>query len=150
MVAGDLAKDRWHRDSLRHALFGSGEPYAAIPATCSRCAPEAPPGRLLGGCLSILAAACGTPWALQPDPAGTILLLEDVDEPPYRIDRMLLQLREAGAFEGVRGVVFGDMPGCQAAPDADYTLEDVIEDALSWFAGPVALGLSSGHTTSPA
>ncbi len=150
MVAGDLAKDRWHRDSLQHALFGSGEPYRSDSGDLLGLRPGSATGRLLGGCLAILAAACGTPWALKPDPAGTILLLEDVNEPPYRIDRMLLQLREAGAFEGVRGVVFGQMPGCQAAPDAGYTLEDVIEDSLSWFAGPVAVGLATGHTTSAA
>jgi muramoyltetrapeptide carboxypeptidase len=102
-------------------------------------------GRLLGGCLSILASAAGTPWALRPDRDGTILFLEDVAEPPYRIDRHLRQLRGAGAFDGLRGVVFGDMPGCAAPRDADFCLEDVILDALDGLDVPVALGLSSGH-----
>jgi muramoyltetrapeptide carboxypeptidase len=106
-------------------------------------------GRLLGGCLSILAAAAGTPWALRPDPAGTILFLEDVDEKPYKVDRLLLQLRLAGAFEGVKGVVFGDMKGCNPPAASDYTLEDVLRESLSGLDIPVALGLSSGHATAP-
>jgi muramoyltetrapeptide carboxypeptidase len=105
---------------------------------------------LRGGCLSILAAAAGTPWALAPDKEDTILFLEDVDERPYRIDRMLLQLRESGALAGVRGVVFGDMKGCAPRFDESYRLEEVLLDALEGLEVPVALGLSSGHTASPA
>ena len=107
-------------------------------------------GRLLGGCLSILAAAAGTPWALRPDPAGTILFLEDLDEKPYKVDRMLLQLRSSGAFEGVRGIVFGDMKGCNPPASADFTLEDVIRESLAGLEIPVAFGLSSGHVTGQA
>ncbi len=104
-------------------------------------------GRLLGGCLSILAAAAGTPWALRPDPDGTVLFLEEVDERPYRVDRLLWQLRASGAFSQVRGIVFGEMKGCQAPPDAGYTLEDVVMEALDGLDVPVAFGLPSGHTT---
>lgn len=150
MAASDLAKGRWDEASLRHGLFGDGDPYTSPGGTLLALRPGAAAGRLLGGCLSILASACGTPWSLRPDPTGTILFLEDVNEPPYRIDRMLLQLREAGIFDGVRGIVFGEMPGCPAPPGVAYTLEDVIADALSWFEGPVAVGLPSGHVTSRA
>src|SRR4029077_823823 len=106
-------------------------------------------GRLVGGCLSILAAAAGTDWALSPGGEDTILFLEDVDEPPYRIDRMLLQLRESDGLAGGRGVVFGDMKGCSTSVSADYGLEDVIREALAGLEVPVALGLSSGHATGP-
>ena len=88
-------------------------------------------GVLRGGCLSILAAAAGTPWALRPDDEGTILFIEDVRERPFRIDRMLTQLRLAGAFAGVRGVVFGEMKGCGPAAGEDYTLEEVLLESLS-------------------
>jgi muramoyltetrapeptide carboxypeptidase len=81
--------------------------------------------------------------------APTILFLEDVDEKPYRVDRMLRQLRASGAFEGVAGVVFGDMKGCTPGFDEDYSLEDVLLEALAGLGVPVALGLSSGHTTLP-
>jgi muramoyltetrapeptide carboxypeptidase len=107
-------------------------------------------GVVRGGCLSILAAAAGTPWALASGGEDTILFLEDVDERPYRIDRMLLQLRESGALAGVRGVVFGDMKGCAPRLDEPYRLEEVLLEALDGLDVPVALGLSSGHTSSPA
>lgn len=62
-------------------------------------------GRLMGGNLALLSAVCGTPYALEAD--GAILVIEDVDEAVYRVDRMLVQLVLAGALEGVAGVVFG-------------------------------------------
>ncbi len=150
MVAGDLGRGSWHRESLLHGLWGAGQPYESPGNELAGLRPGSAAGRLLGGCLSILAAACGTPWALRPETEGTILFVEDVNEPAYRIDRMILQLHDAGCFEGVRGVVFGEMPGCQAPASAGFTLEDVILDALAWFDGPVALGLPSGHATRPA
>jgi muramoyltetrapeptide carboxypeptidase len=105
-------------------------------------------GRLLGGCLSLLAGVAGTPWALQPED-DTILFVEDLDERPYRIDRMLLQLRASGALARVRGVVLGDMKGCAPHVSESYSLEEVVLQALDGLAIPVAMGLSSGHTSSP-
>jgi muramoyltetrapeptide carboxypeptidase len=91
----------------------------------------------------------GTRWAFRSDPDGTMLFLEDVDERPYRIDRMLFQLRAAGALEGVRGIVFGDMKGCAPSFNDAYSLEDVLLEALHGLDIPIALGLSSGHTANP-
>jgi muramoyltetrapeptide carboxypeptidase len=102
---------------------------------------------LRGGCLSILAAAAGTPWDLRPSGEATILFVEDVDEAPYRIDRMLFQLRASGALDGVRGIVFGEMKGCSPGPDADYALEEVLLEALEGLDVPVAFGFPSGHTS---
>jgi muramoyltetrapeptide carboxypeptidase len=104
---------------------------------------------LRGGCLSLLAAACGTPWAFSTAGEDTVLFLEDLDEAPYRVDRLLCQLREAGAFDRVRGIVFGDMKGCSPSVNDDYGLEDVLLSALEGLDIPIALGLSSGHTSSP-
>ena len=67
--------------------------------------PGSAEGRLLGGNLAVLASLAGTPFA--PQFADAILLLEEIDEPPYRIDRMLTQLVFSGALKGVRGVVLG-------------------------------------------
>jgi muramoyltetrapeptide carboxypeptidase len=148
MVAHEMASGGYHRESLLWALTGEGTPYATEEGELETLRPGAAEGRLRGGCLSLLAAACGTPWALEAHD-DTILFLEDLDEPPYRIDRMLAQLRHAGALRGVRGIVFGDMKGCAGGMELDYTLEDVIRDALAGLDVPVALGLSSGHTRSP-
>jgi muramoyltetrapeptide carboxypeptidase len=149
MVTWELADAAFDGESWSAALTAGAAPYASGPDDLVSLREGAGEGRLLGGCLSVLAAAAGTPWALRPDAEGTILFLEDVDERPYRLDRMLLQLRESGALLGVRGVVFGDMKGCNPPTAADWTLEDVILEALAGLDVPIALGLSSGHASSP-
>jgi muramoyltetrapeptide carboxypeptidase len=149
MVAWEFATGNYDRPSLAAALGGEGAPYRTEPGDLASLRRGEAEGRLRGGCLSILAAAAGTPWALTAEGEPTILFLEDVDEKPYRIDRMLMQLRQSGALAGVRGIVFGDMRGCSPGLDAGYGLEEVLLDALSGLDVPVALGLSSGHTASP-
>jgi muramoyltetrapeptide carboxypeptidase len=149
MVAWEMALGSIEEASWKAAVEGAAPPYASASGDLLGLRDGEAEGRLLGGCLSILAAAAGTPLPLRPDPAGTILFLEDVDEKPHKVDRMLLQLRSSGAFEGVRGVVFGDMKGCNPPASADFTLEDVIRESLSGLDIPVALGLSSGHVTGP-
>jgi muramoyltetrapeptide carboxypeptidase len=149
MAARELADAAYDRDSLWHALTGEGDPYHSSEGELAVLRRGEAEGVLRGGCLSILAAAAGTPWALGTD-EDTILFLEDVDERPYRIDRMLGQLRASGAFASVRGVVFGEMPGCLPDQDAGYSLSSVLLEALEGLDVPVALGLASGHTTRPA
>ena len=149
MVAKDLAERGYDRDSLLWAITGQGEPYRSDAEDLLPLRGGVAEGRLRGGCLSLLAGAAGTPWALDTASEDTILFIEDVDEPPYRIDRMLRQLRDSGALTGVRGIVLGDMKGCSPRLDADYTLEDVVKEALEGLDVPVALGLSSGHSTGP-
>lgn len=149
MAAWELANGSYHRSSFLSAVTGQGAPYASEPDDLASLRPGEAMGVLRGGCLSLLATAAGTPWALQTGGEPTLLFLEDVDEKPYRIDRLLMQLRQTGALEGVAGIVFGDMKGCSPALDADYSLEDVILEALAGLDVPVALGLSSGHTTHP-
>jgi muramoyltetrapeptide carboxypeptidase len=104
-------------------------------------------GRLIGGCLSVVAAAIGTKNEI--DTRDSILILEDVDEKPYRIDRMITQLKQAGKFEGVRGVVFGEMLNCLQHESQGYTLEEVLTDLLSDFAFPILYGFPTGHTSRP-
>jgi muramoyltetrapeptide carboxypeptidase len=151
MVARELAdgEEAYDRASLWHALTGEGGPYASGPDDLVALADGEAEGVLRGGCLSLLAATAGTPWAPRPPAEPAILFLEDVDEKPYRVDRLLRQVRAAGMLEGVRGVVFGEMKGCAPGIDDDYSLEEVLLDALAGLDVPVALGLSSGHTPHP-
>jgi muramoyltetrapeptide carboxypeptidase len=135
--------------SFRAAIFGEGAPYESAPGAMRMLRPGTAEGRLQGGCLSILASGAATPFALRPDPEGTVLFLEDIYEAPFRIDRALMQLRASGAFEGVRGFVFGEMQECNPPEGAGYTLDEVILDALSGLDVPVAIGLASGHTGNP-
>jgi muramoyltetrapeptide carboxypeptidase len=99
-------------------------------------------GKLLGGCISILAAGLGTPFA--PRLAGSVLFLEDIGTKPYQWDRMLLHLRYSGRLEDVRGIVFGDMEQCVEGEEREL-LERAILHGLRGFAGPVAIGLRCGH-----
>jgi muramoyltetrapeptide carboxypeptidase len=100
-------------------------------------------GPLVGGCLSTIVATLGTPYAI--DARDRLLFLEDVNEKPFRIDRMLTQLRQAGMLDGVAGVIFGEMDGCVATEDERVTVRDVIADAFAHAPYPVAFGLPSGH-----
>jgi len=98
MVARELADGEGAYDaaSLWHGLTGEGAPYASGPDDLVSLAGGVGEGVLRGGCLSLLAAAAGTPWALRSTDEPTLLFVEDVDEKPYRIDRMLRQLRRRG------------------------------------------------------
>jgi muramoyltetrapeptide carboxypeptidase len=105
-------------------------------------------GILYGGCLSILVASLGTPYEIRTE--GTILFLEDLAEKPFRIDRMLMQLKLAGKFAGVRGIIFGEMRDCQQTAKSEnqgYTLEEVVLRIVGDLGVPVAFGLRSGHVT---
>jgi muramoyltetrapeptide carboxypeptidase len=101
-------------------------------------------GHLIGGNLTMVAATLGTPYEI--DTRGSILFLEDVDEQPYRVDRMLQQLRLAGKFNRAAGVVFGECVNCEADDKyTSFTLLEVIETALTGLHIPCFYGLSAGH-----
>lgn len=151
MVAAEFASDRF--DLPRFMGEVTGEDVEPAMQFGGIRAGEAS-GILVGGCLSILCATAGTQWGLpwlDADASGsfpsTILLLEDVDEKPYRIHRMLTHLRDSGGLNGVGGIVFGGMGNCFPLPDAGYTLRDIILDALQGFEGPIGFGLALGHET---
>jgi muramoyltetrapeptide carboxypeptidase len=131
--------------SLHAALFTSGplRSYAGGDEETSGVLVPGPPvhGVLLGGNLSMLASTVGTPD--MPSLAGAILLLEDVGEAPYRVDRMLTQLRRAGAFEGVSGVAVGQFTNC--ADRGPTTVVDVLRERLGGLGVPVLGGLRIGH-----
>jgi muramoyltetrapeptide carboxypeptidase len=99
-------------------------------------------GPLLGGNLSVLTRLLGTPWL--PDLTGAVLLLEDVGERPYRIDRMWTHLRLAGAFERVVGVALGDFTDCEE-PDGEGALRDVLWSLAGETGLPCVGGLPIGH-----
>lgn len=95
-------------------------------------------GIITGGCLTLICTTIGTPYEI--DTEGKIFFIEDVDEAPYRIDRMLTYLKTVKKFEKVRGVVFGQMPRCQ--PEV---LPELILEILSGYDFPVLFGFPSGH-----
>lgn len=104
-------------------------------------------GLLVGGTLTQLAASLGTPYGFDP-PEGGVLFLEDVNERPYRVERLLTQLLFAGVFKRAAALVFGEMRGC-VEPDGPADVRDVIAEVLADFRGPILFGFPSGHTTGP-
>jgi muramoyltetrapeptide carboxypeptidase len=98
-------------------------------------------GTLLGGNLSLLCSSVGT--RDMPDLRGAILLLEDVDEAPYKVDRMLLHLRRAGCLDGVAGVALGQFTNC--ADGWSTTVDAVLAEHLDVLGVPVLGGLPIGH-----
>jgi muramoyltetrapeptide carboxypeptidase len=131
--------------SLRAALFGTdpvlvradpAEPTAAVSTDGTAT------GRLLGGNLSLLAASAGT--ADLPELTGAILLVEDIAEPPYKVDRMLTHLDRAGLLSKVAGVAVGQFTDC---PGANPSVPDVLAERLHKLGVPVLGGLPIGHGT---
>lgn len=102
-------------------------------------------GRLLGGNLEMLSRLCGTPlFRLFADSGKIVLLLEEVTEAPYRIDRALSQLRLAGAFQHVVAVVVGDFVRCEGPPTHPTATEVLVEHFVR-LGIPLFLGLPLGH-----
>ena len=92
----------------------------------------------------------GTPYEIETK--GRILFIEDVGEEPYRIDRMLTQLKLAGKLTGVRGIVFGEMRDCIQTANLQtvnqgYALEEIVARIVGELGVPVAYGVPSGHVT---
>jgi len=104
-------------------------------------------GPLFGGTLAQIAASLGTPFAFSP-PAGHVLFLEDHNERPYRLDRMLTQLRLAGVLHRASAILFGEFPRCDE-PGGEPTARDALADLVRDFSGPVVFGFPSGHTAGP-
>ncbi|HZF72441.1 MAG TPA: LD-carboxypeptidase [Gemmatimonadaceae bacterium] len=104
-------------------------------------------GRLVGGNLAVLASLCGTPYA--PDITDAILVLEDINEPVYRIDRMLQQLMLSGALQGCRAIVFGECVRCPAdaggAEAGPRSLDEVIDEIAEELGVPCLAGVPVGH-----
>ncbi|MEU5721552.1 LD-carboxypeptidase [Micromonospora sp. NPDC047738] len=98
-------------------------------------------GRLLGGNLCLITASIGTPD--MPDLTGAVLLIEEVQEPPYKVDRMLTHLRRCGALAGIAGVAVGQFTEC--ADGWDTTIVDVLAERLGDLGVPVLGGLPIGH-----
>jgi muramoyltetrapeptide carboxypeptidase len=148
MVAKDFAHaDGVDLNSWQAALAGAADWELSLAAE-SGAKPllaGSAEGILYGGCLSMLTASLGTPYEIHT--ADTILFIEDIAAKPYQIDRMLMQLKLAGKFTGVRGIIFGEMLDCAQTKDQDYTLEQVVLRVVGDLGVPVAYGLRSGHVS---
>lgn len=157
MVSSDMSPDfhPFNRDAFMKAVTGTAavgmipHPDDLPPVQVIRGGTAG--GPLIGGTLSLLAAAVGTPYEFEYD--GAILFFEDVGEEPHRIDRMLTQLLQAGRLERLSGIVIGECAGCGSAPNnpafpyGNFSIEEVFADRLQPLGIPVIYGLGIGHGT---
>jgi muramoyltetrapeptide carboxypeptidase len=144
MVAKDFAKsDGIHVASWRAALEQPKPFTLDANANLKPLGAGNAEGILYGGCLSMLVESLGTPYEIHT--SGSMLFIEDVATKPFQVDRMLMHLKLAGKFDGVRGLVFGEMLDCVQSPNQGYTLEEVIVRVVGDLKLPVAYGLRSGH-----
>jgi muramoyltetrapeptide carboxypeptidase len=147
MIEGRLARGDagYDRDTFVRCLCRP-EPAGEIAhPQIETIAPGEAGGMLLGGTLTQLTASLGTPYAFDPPP-GFVLFLDEVGERPFRIDRMLTQLRLSGILDRASAVVFGELPRCDE-PDGNPTARSMIAGAMAGFRGPVLFGLPSGHSS---
>jgi muramoyltetrapeptide carboxypeptidase len=119
------------------------------PHTLRTVRPGKARGPLIGGNLSLIASLMGTPYEI--DTRGKILFIEDVDEQPYSIDRMLTQLRLAGKLQAAAGIIFGECEDCRQKDykpsfDSTFSLGEVVDNILGPLRVPVLSGLTIGHT----
>jgi muramoyltetrapeptide carboxypeptidase len=144
-VAGDITRDLAPevQRQLMGLVTGNAAAMQLPPGDLTVVRPGEAAGRLIGGCLSLFVCAIGTPF--QPETRDTILFLEDRGERYYAIDRMLTYLKLAGVFEGVCGVVFGEIEPVAADRDRPYGVVEVIADVLGDLDVPVLYGLQAGH-----
>jgi muramoyltetrapeptide carboxypeptidase len=149
-VAGRLgrANEGYDRDSFERALCRTQPIGELTAATVEPIKGGEAAGQLTGGTLTQLLASLGTPYAFDP-PAGHLLFLDEVGERPYRIDRMLTQLRQTGLLARAAGIVFNELPRCDE-PSGTPTARAVVAELLKGFPGPVLFGFPAGHATGAA
>jgi len=131
------------RESLVRAVIDGVDPCGTAPAARVLGGGRAR-GRLVGGNLALVAALCGTPYAFDID--GAILVLEDVNEAVYRIDRMMQQLLLAGALDRCAGLVLGsftNMP--DGGTDCGRTIDDVFSEIVDRLGVPCIINAPVGH-----
>lgn len=147
MVSSDMGKATWNSVSSRYfqQLFNHkpvvyDEQVAPIETAFEGSAR----GELVGGNLCLLVSTLGTPFEIETD--GKILFLEDINEEPRNIDRMLNQLWMAGKLSDVEGIILGDFCDCTPGERAkSFTLQEVLDEYVKKIGKPAISGLKIGH-----
>jgi len=151
LITFSVQRPKWVADMWFRAMEVP-EPLPALPldghATCLT--PGVAEGLVLGGCLCLLTDSIGTPY--EPDTAESILLLEDVDEQPHRVDAMLQHLKQGGLLGPAEGIVVGEMTRTDERPDPGIgvrTAASILADHLGGRGVPTVTCFPFGHMTAP-
>jgi muramoyltetrapeptide carboxypeptidase len=145
MVAMDFAHGLTPRSSRHLARLLAGETRQFELEAREALRPGMAEGELIGGCLSVIVATLATPFAPRFD--RRILFLEDTGEKAYRVDRMLVQLRQAGVFGQVAGVVFGAIRPVEGNAQERARIAEFVAEETVAVKGPVLFGIEAGHGT---
>jgi muramoyltetrapeptide carboxypeptidase len=142
MVEGLVSRaDDETRKWIRHLLSRLDVPSIEVRHFCGRLKDVA--GPLIGGNLTVLASMAGTPYSLHSEEG--IVVLEDIGEALYRLDRSVTQLRLSGALRNARAIVLGQFIRCQPPKEATFTLDEVLMDVLEPLGIPVFSTTEIGH-----
>ncbi|MFJ2649961.1 LD-carboxypeptidase [Streptomyces sp. NPDC087420] len=142
VAAVTFLKDTDTQESLRATLFEPESVMTLGRATAGALVPGRARGVTLGGCVSLLAADLGTPYA-RPTTAGGLLLIEDTGEEPYRLDRILTQLLRSRVLDGVAGIGLGSWAECGPYDE----VRTVLRERLGGLGVPVVEEMGFGHGT---
>jgi muramoyltetrapeptide carboxypeptidase len=149
VLAREWLDDGWSAEQLRRAVMTT-EPLGVLPhppgyGPVETLVPGIVEGPLAGGNLTLVASSLGTPTAI--DATGSLLVLEDVHEPPYTIDHLLTQLRRAGVLQSVAGVIVGECVRCDPGPEDPPSppARDVFAEMLVSLGIPSVYGVACGH-----
>jgi muramoyltetrapeptide carboxypeptidase len=140
LIASDISFDIAAQKHFRQTVFDPESVRVVTGPAATSLNDGVATGMIVGGNLSLLASGVGAPEPFTP-PDGSLVLLEDVNEEPYQVDRMLTQLLRAGWFTGATGVALGSWKGCGTLDE----IRDVVEDLIVGLGIPVVWEFGFGH-----
>jgi muramoyltetrapeptide carboxypeptidase len=143
MVAGSFGWSpmKQSREQFKNILMG--KPTSLVCRKAKVFSKGSAIGKITGGCLTLLCRSLGTPYDIQT--SNRILFIEDVNEPLYKLDGMLWQLKAAGKFKGIRGIILGEMVDCNSQRPGDGKLENILSDLFPKAEIPILSNCPIGH-----
>ncbi|WLR57042.1 LD-carboxypeptidase [Mesobacillus subterraneus] len=146
MLASDIGKEEAHqisKDTFQQLFTPAVLNYSNDLSQIEELVPGSAEGSLVGGNLSLLSSSMGTPFEIETE--GKILLIEDINEEPRAVDRMLNQLYMAGKLQESAGIIVGDFNNCVPERELSLTLEEVIDHYIKLAGKPALKGFKMGH-----
>ncbi|MBT2639591.1 MULTISPECIES: LD-carboxypeptidase [unclassified Bacillus (in: firmicutes)] len=146
MLASDIGKeeaDQISKETFQQLFIPADLNYSSAISHLEELVPGSAEGSLVGGNLSLLSSSMGTPFEI--DTEGRILLIEDINEEPRAVDRMLNQLYMAGKLQGSSGILIGDFNNCVPERELSLSLDEVIEHYIKLAGRPALKGFNMGH-----
>jgi muramoyltetrapeptide carboxypeptidase len=146
MLASDIGKEEVNqisKDTFQQLFAPTDLNYSSVISYIEELVPGSAEGSMVGGNLSLLSSSMGTPFEI--DTEGKILLIEDINEEPRAVDRMLNQLYMAGKLQGSAGILIGDFNNCVPERELSLSLDEVIDHYIKLAGRPALKGFNMGH-----